>query len=132
MCGGNAAYNQAAEDAATRSNASGSYEDFQNATDAIGAAQASGSAKSLGGYNLKVARRPAPAPEPPAPAYSPGPYGPRTTVTNALPSTDMPNAGGQAAGAAAETLQIPATMAKRSRGSYRTAGIGGLNVPGVG
>ena len=74
----------------------------------------------------------APAPEPPAPAYSPGPYGPRTTVTNALPSTDMPNAGGQAAGAAAETLQIPATMAKRNRGSYRTAGIGGLNVPGVG
>jgi len=79
-----------------------------------------------------AAPAPAPAPEPPAPAYSPGPYGPRTTVTNALPSTDMPNAGGQAAGAATETLQIPATMAKRNRGSYRTAGIGGLNVPGVG
>jgi len=72
------------------------------------------------------------APAPAAPTYTPGPYGPRTTVTNALPSTNMPNAGGQAAGAATETLQIPATMAKRSRGSYQTAGIGGLNVPGVG
>ena len=78
------------------------------------------------------AAAPAPAPKPEPPAYSPGPYGPRTTVTTTAPATDMPNAGSQAAGAATETLQIPATMAKRSRGSYRTAGIGGLNVPGVG
>ena len=81
--------------------------------------------------NQAAAPAPAPAPEPPAPAYNPGAYGPRITVTNALPSTDMPNAGGQAAGAATEALQIPAAMAKRSRGFYRTAGIGGLNVPGV-
>jgi hypothetical protein len=74
----------------------------------------------------------APAPAPAAPAYTPGPYGPRTTVTNALPSTNMPNAGNQAAGSAAETLQIPAVAPKRSRGSYQTAGARGLNVPGVG
>ena len=78
------------------------------------------------------AAAPAPAPAPPAPAYTPGPYGPRTTVTTTAPAADMPNAGGQAAAPATETLQIPAVAPKRSRGSYQAAGARGLNVPGVG
>ena len=77
------------------------------------------------------AAAPAPDSKPAAPAYDPGPYGPRIKVTTTSPSTEMPNAGGQAA-AAAETLQIPAAATKRNRSSLQTAGIRGLNVPGVG
>ena len=64
------------------------------------------------------------------PAYVPSPYGRRVTVTQG-PSTDTPNAGRQDSGKATDELQVPAAMAKRSKGSYRTAGVSGLNIPGA-
>jgi hypothetical protein len=71
------------------------------------------------------------APEPTALPYNSGPYGPRITVTTTPASTEMPNAGGQATVNAAETLQVPVAAPRRSRGSYRTAGLRGLSIPGA-
>jgi len=71
------------------------------------------------------------APEPAAPPYNPGPYGPRIKVTTTPTSTEMPNAGGQATANAAEALQVPAAAQRRSRGSYGTTGVRGLSIPGA-
>ena len=93
----------------------------------------SGGARFMARKRANTAADTAAAPEPtppPEPAYVPSPYGRRITVTQG-PSTGMPSAGGQDSGKSTDDLQISAAMAKRSKGSYRTAGVSGLNIPGA-